>query len=57
MVLPFFCGSATKSSTRPITSGPVTSAPGLLDGLDLEADPDQRFGHVPTGALDRRELT
>src|SRR5699024_6631674 len=27
MVLPFFCGSLTSSSTRPTTSGPVTCAP------------------------------
>src|SRR5690606_19380735 len=27
IVLPFFCGSLTSSSTRPTTSGPVTCAP------------------------------
>jgi hypothetical protein len=27
MVLPFFCGSSAKSTTRPITNGPVMSAP------------------------------
>ena len=44
MVLPFFCGSSTKSSTRPMTSGPVTSGPGLIDRLDLETGADQRGG-------------
>src|SRR6478735_5379344 len=35
MVLPFFCGSGSMVSTRPITSGPVISRPGLTIASSL----------------------
>ena len=35
MVLPFFCGSGSLVSTRPITSGPVISRPGLSTASSL----------------------
>ena len=41
MVLPFFCGSASIVSTRPTTSGPVTSCAGVLERLELEAERGQ----------------
>ena len=41
MVLPFFCGSASIVSTRPITSGPVMSWPGRSMRLELEAERGQ----------------
>ena len=46
MDLPLSCSSTSYASTRPMTSGPVTSAPACLDGLDLETGPDQRLGQV-----------
>ena len=35
MVLPFFCGSGSIVSTRPITSGPVMSWPGRSSASSL----------------------
>ena len=47
------CSAAPRRSpsTLPITSGPVTSAPAVLDGLDLEPGPDQGLGQAATVKL------
>ena len=46
MVLPFFCGSGSMVSTRPITSGPLTSCAGALERLELEAERGELRGQL-----------
>ena len=54
IVLPLECSSASNVSTRPTTSGPVTSAPGVLDRLDLEAEHGQPVGQLATVDVGRQ---
>ena len=54
MVLPFFCGSAVISSTRPTTTGPSMSAPGASSASSLSPSAVSRWARSTGGHVVRQ---